>query len=116
MAWVRLDDQMPEHPKVEGLSDRAFRVYVEGIAYCSRTLSDGAIPATKAKKLGATPRVVQELIEARLWHINGVGYLVNDYLKYNPPKATVEARRAASAKRLREWREAHKETPGETHA
>jgi hypothetical protein len=114
MAWVKLDDQMPEHPKVEDLSDRAFRVYIEGIAYCSRTLSDGRIPASKVKKLGGTPKVVQELVEARLWHANGVGFMVNDYLKYNPSKATVEKRRTDSARRLREWRETRKETDGET--
>lgn len=111
MAWVKLDDQMPEHPKVEDLSDRAFRVYIEGIAYCSRVLSDGAIPAPKARKLGATPKVVQELIEARLWHINGAGFRVNDYLTYNPSREQVEKRRADAAERIRRHRETKGETP-----
>lgn len=114
MAWVKFDDQMPENPKVEDLSDRAFRVYVEGIAYCSRTLSDGLIPATKARKLGATPKVVQELVESRLWHLNGAGFRVNDYLKYNPSRDQVEKRRADGAKRMQKWRDAQPETDGET--
>ena len=43
MSWVRLDDNFPNHPKVVGLSDQAFRLYISGLCYASHYLTDGLI-------------------------------------------------------------------------
>jgi hypothetical protein len=41
---VKIDDQFPDHPKVVALSDAAIALWLRGICYCSRYLTDGAIP------------------------------------------------------------------------
>lgn len=109
MAWVKLDDEMPRHPKVLDLSDRAFRVYITCLCTTSEFLKDGYITAAQMKQAKASPKVVRELLEAGLIHVDGVGYRIHDYLKYNPSREQVEKRRTDSAKRLRDWREAQKE-------
>lgn len=102
MTWVRLDDNMPDHPKVAGLSAVAFRVHVTGICYCARHLTDGFIPKGAVKTF-ATKRALSELVDARLWRESvAAGYEINDYLDYNPSKENVvterEARRDRAAK------------------
>ena len=52
MPWLRLDDNAAEDPAVEGLTDKAFRAFIEGMLYCSRNLTDGQITATAAKRRG----------------------------------------------------------------
>lgn len=78
-TYIRLHDGMPDHPKVVGLSDRAFRLYVESLCWCSRHLTDGVVPIAAMKRMGGwTPATVKELGEARLiergetadWHIH----------------------------------------------
>ena len=44
MAWIKIDDSFPDHPKVIGLSDKAFRIHIEGLCYSGRFLTDGLIP------------------------------------------------------------------------
>lgn len=104
MAWVKLDDGFDEDQKVEGLSDRAFRVYVSGLTYAARRLTDGAISAERARHLKATPKVVAELVDAGLWRPKGLGFVINDFLDYNPSRDEVQARRKENAERLRKWR------------
>jgi hypothetical protein len=97
MTWVKVDDQMPEHPKVVGLSDKAFRSNVEGWCYASRYLTDGELP-----KAWVGRRAARDLIGAGLWHEghgcgsadengrpfcisgSGEGYVIHDFLRYNP--------------------------------
>ena len=87
MTWVRLDDQFGEHPKIVGLSDRAFRAHVTGLLYCGRYLTDGRLPR------GVLPpaRALAELVAAGLWTANGTGeYSIHDYLEYQPTREQVE--------------------------
>ncbi len=43
MSWIKLDDALPSNRKIKDLSDRAFRLYVYGLCYCGRDLTDGII-------------------------------------------------------------------------
>lgn len=88
--WTRLDDNFPDHPKVVGLSDRAFRVHVTGLCYASRHLTDGFVPRAAAKSWG---RAVAELVEARLWVAEDNGYRIHAFLEYNPAREKVLADR-----------------------
>lgn len=90
MGWLRLDDAFGDHPKVIGLSDRAFRAHVMGLLYCARHLTDGVVPRAAAPKAAA----VRELERAGLWtSTRGGGWLIHDYLDFNPSKADVLADR-----------------------
>lgn len=97
MTWARIDDHFPEHPKVVGISDRAFRVHIAALCYAARYLTDGHIPKAVPSALGARTRDIAELVGAALWEPNGDSYVIHDYLDYNPSRAAVEAERARKA-------------------
>lgn len=96
MTWVRLDDGFADHPKTIGLSDRAFRLHVRALCYCSRHLTDGAVP----KGFGDV-RVVRDLVAVGLWDETEQGYFVHDYLEYNYSRADIEGSREQAAERMR---------------
>lgn len=98
MTWAKLDDAFPNHPKVVELSDRLFRLHVTAICYCAKGLTDGEVPAGALRRLlRGTPRQAQALVDAGLWEVNGDGWAVHDYLKYNPSSAQVEELRRQRA-------------------
>lgn len=103
MSWVRIDDAMPDSLKIAPLSDAAFRAYVTSICYCARSLSDGFVPAKKAKEFASKPKVVKELVPA-LWEPVEDGYQVHDYLHYNPTRETVLAEREKAKARMQRVR------------
>lgn len=88
MVWVRMDDGFDEHPKVLGLSDKAFRAHVSAMCYCARRLTDGVVPTARIKA-----RQARELIEAGLMSEQEGGYLIHDWLDFNPSKEQVESKR-----------------------
>lgn len=90
MAWARLDDRFSEHPKIIGLSDRAFRLHVTAIVYAARNRTDGHVPGPLARTWGYPARFVSELLAAGLWEKADGGYLIHDYLEYNPSRADLE--------------------------
>jgi hypothetical protein len=67
VSWVRLDDAMPEHPKIAGLSDAAFRLHVSALCYSGRHLTDGEISRGVLRLLGVPPRRAAELVSAGVW-------------------------------------------------
>ncbi|WP_158920633.1 hypothetical protein [Streptomyces sp. NBRC 109706] len=111
MPWVRLDDRFPSHRKVALLSDRAFRLYVSGLCWCSENLTEGRI-ATRELNLISRVRgaktAAAELEKAGLWDRTDDGWEVHDYLEYNPDRARVKADREANAARQKAWRERKK--------
>ena len=91
--WVRVAHAMPHHPKVVGLSDRAFRFHVTYICYCGEYLTDGLVPKKEIPR-----RVAAELIAAGLWKDkNRNEYEIHDYLEWNQSRAQVEALRGKRA-------------------
>lgn len=78
-AYVALDHGMPENPKVVGLDDAAFRLYIEAICYCSRQQSDGAIPPAALRRLGSTESA-DALLTAGLLEKQDHDWAVHDYL------------------------------------
>ncbi len=102
MPYLNVDDGMDESPKVEGLSDAAFRMHVSGMLYAARRGTDGAIPRAKARRLSdtASDAVAGELVAAEVWHELGETgencegsktclpgrpghYVIHDYLQWN---------------------------------
>lgn len=105
MSWVKIDDAFPFHPKVAGLSNEAFRTHVSALCYCAHYLTDGVLPF-------ALPwfECEDELIASGLWKTrkrdaSRHGYVIHDYLQYNPSRESVLAERAAAAERMRLNRE-----------
>ncbi len=65
MAW--LDERIWCHAKTVDLSDRAFRVYVHGIAYSSGFERAGLLTAGQQRTIGSDAQARGELIAAGLW-------------------------------------------------
>lgn len=100
--WVRLDDAFTDNPKIMALSDGAFRLYVIGLCYSARFLTDGRVPS----RLGELrPRPANELVGAGLWAREHGVFIIHDWADYNLPADAVRQRRKASTERQRRWRD-----------
>jgi hypothetical protein len=95
---------MPNHRKVGPLTDAAFRLHVTAACWCVNEELDGKIPANIPGTLTAAPRgkalerIVTELLDAGLWDAaEEGGYLIHDFLDYNPSAAHSKAVREAKA-------------------
>lgn len=88
-TYIRVHDGMPDHPKVEALSDAAFRLLVTTWCWCSKNLTDGRIPAKVWAKRG-TPKARRELVEAGLIEIDGDA-MAHDYLDHQRSRDEVAA-------------------------
>lgn len=87
--FIRVDVGMPDHPKVVGLSDRAFRLLVSLWTYSQRHLTDGLVPAGVAHSRGK--RAAAELMAADLLHEVDGGYQCHDYTDHQQTREHVQA-------------------------
>lgn len=107
MTWAKLDDQMPDHPKVVEAGPLASWLNICGICYCSRYLTDGFIPAGQIRRLADVDNALalaQRLVEVGMWEVAEGGYRVHDYLTYNPSAESVRRERAKTAERQANFR------------
>lgn len=123
MTWVRYDDNVGSHPKVEPLDDATYRLWREAIEWCARGLTDGVI---RSHQLGVTstrarPARARTLVEAKLWHKAGEtcdskqcppsgpdGWVIHDYFDYQPTRKKAREVQEAAAERKRAWLERKK--------
>lgn len=121
MSWGRIDDGMLEHRKWIELEEAGPRTWADCLAvwvaclnYCNRQASDGVIPRTwlaRATPLGAKAiAAADELVRVRLMHRSDdrTSYSMHDFLDYNESRDRRNARRDATARRVREHREGHR--------
>lgn len=109
MPYLNLDDNFADHPKVDRLSDGAFRLHVAGLCHAAKHLTDGVIPADRPPRLipRFKPQYVTELVTQGLWVERDGVYELHDYLDWNKSKAWWDKKRADDAERKRAWREAN---------
>lgn len=114
MPWVRFDDQYPIHRKVAGLSDTAFRLHSAAIFWCSRNGTDGFVPEEDLDQVCAQVRApakfASECVRRGTWHDaayacasedcpgprEGNGWVIHDYLEYQPTKDEAETAKRES--------------------
>lgn len=99
MTWVRIDDKFPNHPRIVGLSDAAFRTHITALCYAAEYLTDGSIPTSAMRGIGPR-KAAAELETAGLWTRTDHGWMIRDYLDYNPSRADVEDKREAARHRM----------------
>ena len=129
MPWVRVDDHFDEHPKMARVGPLGWAMWLAGLAYCNRNLTDGFIPWNVAKRLvsweflstrettGKTHAWVVEastgqhseevgcefvidlLLENGLWSEVDDGYVIHDFSEYQPTKTEVLTERTKWADR-----------------
>ena len=100
MAWLRIDDTVPEHRKMLAAGPAACWLWVCGIAYCQRQLTDGFIPELALSMIGVTgaaraKKLAEVLVEAGLFEAVDGGYRVHDYHDHNASKDEALARKEA---------------------
>ena len=93
-TYIRVHDGMPDHPKVEALSDKAFRLLIATWCWCSRHLTDGRVPLAVWRKRG-TPKARRELVDAGLVEMHDDHVMMHDYLDHQRSAEEVAERKAA---------------------
>lgn len=111
MPWVRIDDHFPEHPKIARLGPDAPLcgwLWLCGLAYCNRQLTDGRIPKSFLLRLAdfglsrdrddlTVESAAEMLVIVGLWEEDERDYIVHHYDQYQPTRAQIEAERRAKA-------------------
>lgn len=76
MPWIKVDDHFDEHPKHAAVGPVGWGVWLAGLAYCNRNLTDGFIPWSVAEGMGGTWRVrvleddeINRVVQHRIWTI-----------------------------------------------
>lgn len=101
-TYVRIDDHITENPAIIRVGPLAAWLFLAGLCYCSRQLSDGAIPAGVLGQLSAVDkphRHAAALVAEGLWQTTTDGWQVVDYTQWQRSRAEVErlsAKRAAA--------------------
>ncbi len=103
MTWVKLDDTFPNNPKILPISDKAFRLYVEGLCYSNQYLTDGFLAQAAVDRLDSG-KALPELIEAGLWIDVEGGAQIHDYCKHQSTREDVEVKREANRERVMRYR------------
>lgn len=146
MPWVRVDDHFDEHPKHSLAGPLCWALWLAGLAYCNRNLTDGFIPWAVARKLvswtfldppdeeGRQRRVtvsvtsgmsgndvtsemiIERLLMAELWKECKGGYKIHDYPDYQPSRKDVLTQREHNAIRQQRHRVRNAVTPQVTNA
>jgi len=102
MSWVKIDDQFADHPKVVMAGDLAGWMYLAGLCWVNRHLTDGFIPAGQTRKLSTADNpddLAARLVEVGLWERTAGGYLIHDYHDHYPSAESVKAKRKAEQER-----------------
>jgi len=108
MVWARLDDQFHAHDKVADLDMApttvpmmvaAVGLHALALSWCGDQLTDGIVPRSQPARLVGEPvdNLVEELVRVHLWDKHRRGYVIHDFLDYNPSKAQILARRQAQS-------------------
>jgi len=133
MTWVRSDDKMSNNRKVAVLSDQAFRLDREAMEWSSSCGTDGRIGADEIGTISRSKtvnrilsQVVAELVRRGRWHRatdppcphslleiptcappGPDGWVVHDYLDYNPTAERVRQQLKMKSERQARWRDRH---------
>ncbi len=90
MTWTKLSDDFSDD--CDRLSDRAFRLHVEGLIWSNRKLLDCRLPADRLARYTSHPDAVPELLTAGWWTQDGDHYLIRHHSRYQPSREDVVKR------------------------
>ncbi|WP_406227432.1 hypothetical protein [Streptomyces anthocyanicus] len=115
-TYVKVHDGLPDHPKIIEAGGEAGWLYICGLAYASRQLTDGVLPKRLVRRLtdGSNPGAsASALVRVGLWHdgehdcpkcpqAGPDSYVIHDYLDHQRSASEVadlRAKRAAAGQR-----------------
>jgi hypothetical protein len=119
VTWVRLDDRAHDNRKWKRLwltNRGALALHALALSYCGAHETDGHVDAEMVTLLapGKADRnkLTTSLVDAGVWHPDGDGWRINDFLEYNPSRADLdEKRRKDSERKARGRRTQSEQTP-----
>jgi hypothetical protein len=103
VPWIKLDDHFADHPKIVEVGTIGLAVQIRALCYCARYLTDGFLTESVGSLLTNPPDLphqdllsdpdprplVEKMMASGLWDKVKKGYMVHDYLKYNPSRKQV---------------------------
>jgi hypothetical protein len=110
VAWLKVDDNAPHHKKMLAAGDAACWLWVCGLAYCQRHMTDGVITPEAVPFLGCKgwKAAVPKLVASGLWAVDGSGYRVHDFLHWNDSAEVRRQKIRDVNERVTRFREAKK--------
>jgi hypothetical protein len=113
MPWVRIDENAMDHPKFLALSDGAWRLWCEGLAYCQKHLTDGLIQVAALRGFRHfSPGKMKVLLQPYqpganpLWsQPDPKTVMVHDYLQWNDSREEVLSARQGAQERRQRYRD-----------
>jgi hypothetical protein len=106
VSFAALDDKFHSHPKVLIAGNAAAGLYARSLAYCADQLTDGFVPEAWASSCGSRAEIAS-LLASKLWRKRRGGFVLPDYLEFNPSRADVLQKRVSAAERKRRSRSRH---------
>lgn len=117
MPYLNLDDNYPDHPKIEALSDAAYRLHGAAMFYAARFRLDGYLTQSQLRgRRGWSPKAEIELRDGDLLHgpgdpcesktcpaDDGRRYRLHDFLQWNKSADWWQEQREKAAKRKADW-------------
>lgn len=112
MPFIRLSDDYNDHPKIDALSDGAFRLWHQGLGFCRKYQTDGLIPMSSVRRFKSySPKRMRQLLTPwneganPLWQdVPGFGVKMHDFLDWNLSKEEEHSERIAATARMRKFR------------
>jgi hypothetical protein len=112
MVWVRLEDEFPDHPKVDAAGPLASWLFVTSLCYANKHLTNGFISESRVKRLADLDdplAAAKRLVQVGLWEVAKGGYQIHDYHGYQPSAEEVKRERDENAARVAGWRRRKRE-------
>lgn len=94
MSWSKLSDDFADDCWT--LSDKAFRLHVEGLCWSNRKLLDCRIPVDDLRKFAKHPEILPELLDAGWWERDGDVLVIRHHAQYQRLRQAVVNQQAAN--------------------
>jgi len=109
MGWAKFDDNYTMNPKILAAGHLAELLDVRGIIWCARNETDGFVSrealALLSRQIPKVKEKAARLVEVGRWSVVDGGWMVLNFLDYNPSHAECEKRRSEGRERAQRSRE-----------
>lgn len=93
MTWAKLDDHFHDHAKVIAAGHEAVGLFALTLTWACGQQSEGKVPANVPQRFAGrrSNELCRRLVTAGLYEVVEGGWLIHDFLDYNPSRSTSAA-------------------------